>query len=227
MKRLSYVALMLLLVPVYAGAQFVLSGKITDKQSKEPIPGAKIYLKNSFKVTVTDEKGFYVFSKLKKGAYIVETSSLGFNNESKELIIEKNETLDFELTASVMLADEVIITATRANEKTPATYQDINKREISELNLGQDLPSILQHSISAVSTSDAGNGVGYTGLRIRGTDMTRINVTLNGVPYNEAESQEVYWVDIPDVASSTENIQIQRGVGTSNNGPAAFGASIN
>ena len=122
---------------------------------------------------------------------------------------------------------EIIITSDIAGEKTPVTFKNITKKEISKFNLGQDLPYIISHTPSVVTTSDAGAGIGYTGFRIRGTDPTRINVTINGIPLNDSESQGVWWVNMPDFASSVDNIQIQRGVGTSKHGAGAFGASIN
>ena len=121
----------------------------------------------------------------------------------------------------------VEITAIRANEKAPFAKTDLTKKDIERNNLGQDLPFLLNQTPSVVVNSDAGNGVGYTGIRIRGTDASRINVTLNGIPYNDAEEQGTYFVDLPDFASSVNSIQIQRGVGTSTNGAGSFGASIN
>ncbi len=121
----------------------------------------------------------------------------------------------------------VEVKAIRAGENAPFTKTNISKKEISKLNLGQDIPFLLNQTPAVVINSDAGNGVGYTGIRIRGTDATRINVTLNGIPYNDAESQGTFFVDLPDFSSSTNSIQIQRGVGTSSNGAGAFGASIN
>src|SRR5690606_18983750 len=121
----------------------------------------------------------------------------------------------------------VVVRATRATSKTPTTYSDLGQEEINKHNFGQDVPFLLNWTPSAVVTSDAGNGIGYTGIRIRGSDPTRINVTINGIPLNDAESQNVFWVDLPDFASSTADIQIQRGVGTSTNGAGAFGATIN
>ncbi|RYY38918.1 MAG: TonB-dependent receptor [Chitinophagaceae bacterium] len=121
----------------------------------------------------------------------------------------------------------VEVRSTRASEKAPFTRTDLSRSTIERQNLGQDLPFLLNQTPSTVVSSDAGNGVGYTGLRIRGTDLTRINVTLNGIPYNDPESQSVFFVDLPDFASSVSSIQVQRGVGTSSNGPGAFGASIN
>ncbi len=132
--------------------------------------------------------------------------------------IKKNDTL---------LLQPIEIKAVRANDKAPFTKTNLTKKDIEKVNLGQDLPFILNQVPSVVINSDAGNGVGYTGIRIRGTDATRINMTINGIPYNDAESQGIYFVDLPDIVSSVNSIQVQRGVGTSSNGAAAFGATIN
>lgn len=126
-----------------------------------------------------------------------------------------------------LFLEPVEVRATRAGDKAPFTRTNITKSEIEKLNLGQDLPFILNQTPSVVVNSDAGNGVGYTGIRIRGTDASRINVTLNGIPFNDAESQGTFFVDLPDFISSVGSIQVQRGVGTSSNGPGAFGATIN
>jgi iron complex outermembrane receptor protein len=126
-----------------------------------------------------------------------------------------------------LFLNPVEVIAIRAADKSPFTKTNFSAAEIAKNNTGQDLPFILNQTPSVVSSSDAGNGVGYTGISIRGTDATRINMTLNGLPYNDAESQSIYFVDLPDFASSVNSIQIQRGVGTSSNGAGAFGASIN
>jgi iron complex outermembrane receptor protein len=123
--------------------------------------------------------------------------------------------------------DDVTVYATRANEKTPTTFKTVGKREIDERNLGQDIPILLNFTPSIVTTSDAGAGIGYTGMRIRGSDASRINVTINGIPLNDPESHGVFWVNMPDFSSSLSSVQIQRGVGTSSNGPGAFGATVN
>lgn len=128
---------------------------------------------------------------------------------------------------SFLLLEPIEVKAVRASEFSPFTKTNISKKEIEKINLGQDLPFLLQQTPSVVVHSDAGNGIGYTGIRIRGADATRINVTLNGVPFNDAESQGTFFVDLPDFSSSISSIQIQRGVGTSANGTGAFGASIN
>jgi iron complex outermembrane recepter protein len=134
---------------------------------------------------------------------------------------KKQETSD-----SFYLLSPVEVKAIRAGEKAPFTKTNLSKKEIQKNNLGQDIPFILNQTPSVVANSDAGNGVGYTGLRIRGTDATRINFTLNGIPYNDAESQGTFLVNLPDFASSVNSIQIQRGVGTSSNGTGAFGATV-
>ncbi|MDQ6756733.1 MAG: TonB-dependent receptor plug domain-containing protein [Bacteroidota bacterium] len=126
-----------------------------------------------------------------------------------------------------LLLQPIEIKAVRAGDKAPFTKTNLSKYEIEKINLGQDLPFILNQIPSVVVNSDAGNGVGYTGIHIRGTDATRINMTLNGIPYNDAESQGIYFVDLPDIVSSVNNIQVQRGVGTSSNGAGAFGATLN
>ncbi len=118
------------------------------------------------------------------------------------------------------------VTAVRATERAPFAAETLDAEEIADRNTGQDLPYVLRYTPSVVVTSDAGAGVGYTGLRIRGTDPTRINVTLNGIPINDSESQAVFWVNMPDLASATDDIQVQRGVGTSTLGAGAFGATI-
>lgn len=128
---------------------------------------------------------------------------------------------------SFLLLDPVEITAIRAGEKAPFTKTNLSKKEIEKMNTGQDLPFILNQMPSVIVTSDAGNGIGYTGIRIRGSDAARINVTLNGIPYNDAESQGTFFVDLPDFTSSVNTIQVQRGAGTSSNGAGAFGATIN
>lgn len=130
-------------------------------------------------------------------------------------------------TTKVTELKEVTVSSVRAKDKNPITYTNVSKEEIAPRNLGQDVPILLQYLPSVVSTTDAGNGVGYTYMRVRGSDGSRINVTLNGVPFNDSESQGTFFVNLPDFASSLESVQLQRGVGTSTNGAGAFGASLN
>ncbi|UAB76208.1 TonB-dependent receptor [Mesoflavibacter sp. SCSIO 43206] len=130
-------------------------------------------------------------------------------------------------TTKIQKLDEVLVKAVRVDADSPITHSNVSKAEIEKRNLGQDVPILLNYLPSVVTTSDAGAGIGYTGIRVRGTDATRVNVTINGIPYNDPESQGTFWVNLGDIASSTESIQLQRGVGTSTNGSGAFGASLN
>lgn len=129
-------------------------------------------------------------------------------------------------STAVILRD-VEVVANRADQKTPVAYTNVSKSELERYNDGRDITYLLNFTPSLITTSDAGSGIGYTSLRVRGTDASRINITANGIPVNDSESHNVYWVNMPDLASSLRDVQIQRGVGTSVNGAAAFGASIN
>lgn len=131
------------------------------------------------------------------------------------------------IPADEIRLDEVFVSAVRVTRESPVTFSNLEKERIEKRNLGQDIPVIMNFLPSVVTTSDAGAGIGYTGIRVRGSDATRVNVTINGIPYNDAESQGTFWVNMPDFASSTESLQLQRGVGTSTNGAGAFGASLN
>ena len=131
------------------------------------------------------------------------------------------------LKAKDIPLDEVLVSAVRVTTQSPVTFSNLKKEEYQSRNLGQDIPIMMNYLPSVVTTSDAGAGVGYTGIRVRGSDATRVNVTINGIPYNDSESQGTFWVNMPDFASSTESLQLQRGVGTSTNGAGAFGASLN
>ncbi|NNF19638.1 MAG: TonB-dependent receptor [Flavobacteriaceae bacterium] len=126
-----------------------------------------------------------------------------------------------------IVLDEVLVSAIRVTKETPVTFSNLDKKAIQPRNLGQDIPILMNYLPAVVTTSDAGAGIGYTGIRVRGSDATRVNVTINGIPYNDSESQGTFWVNMPDFASSVENLQLQRGVGTSTNGSGAFGASLN
>lgn len=156
-------------------------------------------------------------------AFAASTISFSQQKEKNDTLPQKQE----ETKDSFYTLSPVEVRAVRASEISPFTKTNLSKKEIALENLGQDIPYLLNQTASVVVHSDAGTGVGYTGIRIRGTDETRINMTLNGVPYNDAESQGIFFVDLPDFSSSANSIQIQRGVGTSSNGAGAFGATIN
>ena len=143
-----------------------------------------------------------------------------FSGFSQETVYDTTKTKEISL-------DEVLVSAVRVTAQTPVTFSNLRKEEFQSRNLGQDIPLMMNYLPSVVTTTDAGAGVGYTGIRVRGSDATRVNVTINGIPYNDSESQGTFWVNMPDFASSTESLQLQRGVGTSTNGAGAFGASLN
>jgi iron complex outermembrane receptor protein len=201
-----------------------ISGKVTDAASSTPVGSATVELSNGMS-TLTNERGLFEFKKIKPGNYTIQITSIGFQSFSQP--VASGNTIEIKLERLNLFLQPVEIKATRADDKAPFTKNNLSKKDIEKLNLGQDLPFILNQTPSVIVNSDAGNGVGYTGIRIRGSDASRINVTLNGIPYNDAESQGTFFVDLPDFTSSVNSIQVQRGVGTSSNGASAFGATIN
>jgi iron complex outermembrane recepter protein len=216
-----------LLMPVLAKAQFSLNGKVKDNANGESLAGATVYLENTYRAIASNSQGEFSFKNLKQGTYQLVVSYIGYQTFKQEVVLNEDVSLYINLEKSIIVSEEIVITATRTNKRSPQTFTNVDKEQLEKQNLGQDIPILLDQTPSVVVNSDAGAGVGYTGIRIRGSDPTRINVTINGVPMNDAESHGVWWVNMPDLASSLDNIQIQRGVGTSTNGAAAFGASIN
>ncbi len=219
--------LFLVMLPLGIMAQYNISGNVYDSKTNKPLPGANIVVNNGFRTTVSDQNAKFTFENLKEGKYVIKITYVGYKASSKKISVNKNHNLNIALEPTVYMSDEIIVSASRSNEKLSVSSTTIDHNLIKNSNTGQDLPYLLSMSPSLVVTSDAGAGIGYTGMRIRGTDLSGINVTLNGVPVNDGESQAVFFVDLPDLASSLDNIQIQRGVGSSTNGAAAFGASIN
>jgi iron complex outermembrane receptor protein len=227
LKKLLPIAIVVLLLPLFTKAQFTISGSVSEKINQTLLPGANILLRGTGKGARSDIHGRYELKNIKAGKYTLTVSFVGYETQQREIEVGGDQTADFNLVQSALLADEVIVMATRATEKSGTTYKNVSKSEITANNFGQDLPFIINNTPGVVVTSDAGAGVGYTGIRIRGSDATRVNVTVNGIPMNDSESQGTFWVNMPDFASSVENIQIQRGVGTSTNGAGAFGGSLN
>ncbi len=210
-------------------AQTLIKGKVTD-QNGQPLPGANVVVLSTNQGDAADAEGNFSIKNVKPGTYEVQATFLGYRTETRKTEVKSGINkllLNFQLVEAGFTVDELVVKATRAEEKTPMTYTNLDKEELEASNLGQDVPFLLRWTPSAVVTSDAGAGIGYTGIRIRGSDGQRINVTINGIPLNDSESHGVFWVDLPDFISSTDEVQIQRGVGTSTNGAGAFGASIN
>ncbi len=206
-------------------AQQTYTGQVLDAEDGTPLPGATVRA-GEYRGTTTNASGRFVLTNIPESVVALEISYIGYE-PVKVATRNFSQTASITLKRSVFVADEVIVSATRVSDRTGMAYSNVSAEALTKQNLGQDIPVLLNFTPSLVSTSDAGGGVGYTGIRIRGTDATRINVTINGIPYNDAESQGVFWVNMPDFASSVSSIQIQRGVGTSTNGAGAFGATVN
>lgn len=207
-------------------AQYAVRGTVKDEKGNALI-GANVVVDATNYGVTTNLKGEFLLKSLQPGDYIIHFSYLGFEPLQKPVSVKADMTIDAVLTDKIYMADEVIISAVRAGDNMPVTKSTIKKEDIAVRNLGQDIPYLMSLAPSVVTSSDAGTGIGYTNFRIRGTDLNRINITVNGIPLNDAESHGVFWVNMPDFASSVENIQIQRGVGTSTQGGGAFGATIN
>ncbi len=216
----------LLLVPLVGFSQTI-KGSVTD-QDGEALYGVKVSVLDTYLGTYSDPEGKYQLKNVPNEKVLLSFELDGYEPVIEEAEVSNNEiVIDVSLSNSVLRLNEISVIHLKANEKTPTTYKDLDKEAIDKRNFGQDLPMLLRFTPSTVSTSDAGAGVGYTGIRIRGVDPTRTNVTINGIPLNDSESHGVFWVNMPDFVSSAQSIQVQRGVGTSANGAAAFGASIN
>lgn len=221
--------LLLLLVCSFGAlsAQYTITGKVINSEG-ETLPGATVQLDPGSKVTATNDKGYFKLEGIPSANCRLLISFVGYQSYRAGLQLHPgtNE-LTITLVSTAILTEDVIVSATRAGSKTPVAYTNLEVGNRTEKMSGQDLPYLLNLTPSLVATSDAGTGIGYTNFRIRGSDANRINVTVNGIPFNDAESHDVYFVDLPDFASSTNNIQIQRGIGSSTNGAGAFGGTIN
>ncbi|WP_439132894.1 TonB-dependent receptor [Polaribacter sp.] len=224
MKKITF--FLFLFASIVANAQsFTIKGTVYD-EDKTPLPNASILIKELKKGVTTDNQGNFSV-QLKKGVYTFEISFLGFKTIVDKITVTKDEAYVVQLNLDTTSLDEILVSAVRVNADIPVTFSNLSKKEIAKRNLGQDIPILMNYLPNVVSSSDGGAGVGYTYMNVRGSNSERINVTINGIPYNDAESQGTFWVNLGDFASSTENLQLQRGVGTSTNGSGAFGASLN
>lgn len=202
-----------------------ISGQV-ENENGEPLIQATVFLIGTYHAAVTDDNGDYLIEDIPDGVYTLKASYVGYKSYSMEIELSENLRKDINLGESLLSLEGVQINSTRVQDGAAFAYTNLDREDLEDENLGQDVPFLLRWTPSAVVTSDAGAGIGYTGIRIRGTDPTRINVTINGIPLNDAESHNVFWVDLPDFMSSVDNLQIQRGVGTSTNGSSAFGGTI-
>ena len=224
MKKITI--FLFLFVSVLTNAQKVtVSGKIVGKNQKI-LTGATVLVKETNQGISSDCDGNFSF-KLNKGTFTLKVSFIGFKTIEKSIFLDEDKVVTIVLEEDDNVLDEVLVSAVRATSNIPVTYSNLSKKELAKRNLGQDISVLLKYLPSVISSSDAGAGVGYTYLNVRGSNSERINVTINGIPYNDPESHGTFWVNLGDFASSTENLQLQRGVGTSTNGSGAFGASLN
>jgi len=225
-RRMLFIFL-LLLIAGKISAQYNLQGTVLNNQG-ETLPGATIQLENTNKITASDANGLFNLKDLKVGIGKLVVTYVGYQPNLSALELKPGlNRLTIVLEESTVLTEDVIVSATRAGNRTPMAYTNLNVEHLTEKEFGQDMPYLLSLTPSLVATSDAGTGIGYTSFRIRGSDANRINMTVNGIPLNDAESHAVFFVNMPDFSASTGDIQIQRGVGSSTNGAGAFGGTVN
>ena len=201
-------------------------GTVYDVDTGKPLAGANVVQVGTGNGVSTGTDGQFTITLRDNGDRTLRVSFIGYA-ASVVSLGDQEQPLEIMLQPRVYKTNELFVEALRVDDSVPVASETLGRADIDQQNLGQDLPYLLQNLPSVTTTSDAGTGIGYTGIRIRGVDPARINVTINGIPVNDAESHSVFWVNLPDLASSVENIQVQRGVGTSTNGAAAFGGSIN
>jgi iron complex outermembrane recepter protein len=222
--RQIFIAAFMLVSAFAAFGQHTIKGKVLDEKGNS-LTGATVTVQNSSQGKTTDKNGTFLFDGLTKLHYTLKVSFIGYETTTVQTDVDREIVVTLKSTS--VSIDEITVTSLRATDKSPVAYSNLDKETLSKTNIGQDIPYLLSQTPSFVASSDAGTGIGYTGFRIRGTDASRINVTINGVPYNDADEQGAYWVDLPDFTSSVQSVQVQRGVGTSTNGAGAFGANIN
>lgn len=227
-KKLFTVLFILALAASLSGQRHssTVTGMVTDA-SGVPMAGATVMLSGAGTGVAAGNDGRYTLRGLRDGTYTVRISFTGYEPVDTAVTVLGNSVLDVTLSEALYIAGEVIVRGSRAGARTPMAHTTVGAEELRNRDMTRDMPFLLALTPSVVETSDAGTGIGYTSLRIRGSDASRINITLDGIPLNDSESQQVFWVDLPDLASSTGSIQVQRGVGTSTNGAGAFGASVN
>jgi iron complex outermembrane receptor protein len=223
-KLFLVLGLIFLVSPVFSQNQ--LSG-VVYAGNHDPLAGASVVLNPGNRGAITSENGRFSFTNIQQESIQLEVSFLGYQPWQETLNLATTSGMEIVMIPKTHLTEEVVVTAYRAGNKTPVAHTNLDGEALRTAGAGNDIPSLLRLTPSLVTTSESGTGLGYTGFRIRGTDPTRINVTMNGVPINDSESQGVFWANMPDFANSVENVQIQRGVGTSTQGPAAFGATVN
>ncbi len=226
MKSSTLLTLLLpFLIPFAVFSQLTISGSVSN-QNGEKLSFATVFLEGTSFAATTDPRGNFIITGIPSGEYNLKITYIGYQAWRQKINLKENITIQVTLLGEIYNLDQIEIQANKVSLKAPFTRLNLDKHALQKENTGVDVPFLLQWTPSMVVTSDAGTGIGYTGLRLRGSDQTRVNVTINGVPLNDAESHNVFWVDLPDLMGSVKDIQIQRGVGTSTNGAGAFGGTI-
>ncbi|MDH3650821.1 MAG: TonB-dependent receptor plug domain-containing protein, partial [Saprospiraceae bacterium] len=220
----SLPAICLLVIAVELTGQVSLQIGIYDNKNR---PLEHMHIRVGSISKASDQMGIAVFELPGEGRYYVRIEGIGYQNSEDSIDVVDGSMLSLMLDPETYQLPGIELIGAWIKPDQPFTYGSISGHELERDNLGLDVPYLLKSLPSTVVSSDAGTGIGYTGLRIRGSDPSRINVTIDGIPLNDSESQGVFWVDLPDFAGSSESIQVQRGVGTSTHGAGAFGGTIN
>jgi iron complex outermembrane receptor protein len=232
MKKLVVILITTLLcsIGLRAQQQGVIEGTVSDGETKQPLQGANVVVQGTTLGASTGADGTFRIVQVPPGKYTLAVSYVGYAVKKQSLSVKEGErvVVDLFLAPTILPGQEIVVTATRAKEReTPVTFSNLNAQQIAQRYWSQDIPMLLSELPNVYAYSDNGNGIGYSYMSMRGFSQKRIGVMVNGIPLNDADSHEVYWVDLPDIAASTEDIQVQRGVGTSLYGASAFGGLVN
>ncbi len=213
---------------LFAQNAYLIHGIIRDADNQQPLQGVNVYVEGTTIGAISDEQGYFRLPELPTGHYTVYFSYIGYSIQTRELDLQDNRRLDVKLSQTTLTGPMVTVEATQARERvSPVTFNSINRRDIENRYTIQDIPEVISELPSTTFYSESGNGLGYNYVSIRGFDQRRISVMINGIPQNDPEDHNVYWLDFPDLISNVQEIQVQRGAGSSFYGPAAIGGSIN
>jgi iron complex outermembrane receptor protein len=224
----------IIFILIFASALFSQDGKlmgiVRDENTGEPLVGANVVLQKTRMGTVTDQDGEFVIERIKPGDYKLTITYIGYQDYTEKVTIEPSKV--FKLSANLketpIRGKEVVVVATRAIEgETPAAFATLTRKDIQNGYFAQDIPVMLSQLPSTTFYSENGNGIGYNYISIRGFDQRRISVLINGIPQNDPEDHNIYWIDFPDMLGNVEDIQVQRGAGNAFYGPPAIGGSVN
>lgn len=224
-----HVLILLVVLPGFVFGRGTIQGRVTDKSTGKPLIGSNVLVSNTEFGAATDENGEYTISRIPNGEYTIQITHIGYDNYQRQVKIDGNvRIIDVALQPTELQGEQVIVEPTRAVErKTPVTFSSISEEELKYRDPIKDIPVMLSELPSTKTYSETGTGIGYTYLNIRGFDQRRISVLINGIPQNDPEDHNVYWIDFYDLVGSLDDIQVQRGAGTAFYGPAAIGGSVN